>query len=553
MSRRAADALVETLVGHGVDRIFCVPGESFMAALDALYDCAAIDLVTCRHEGGAGLMAVADAKLTGRTGVVMASRGPGGTNASIAIHTAEQDAVPLLVLIGHIERKDIGRGAFQEVDWAMTLGDMAKGVELVTDPDRLPVALAEALHLAHSGTPGPVALVLPEDLLFADCAAPAAAPLPIDSTAASEADLIAAAEMLAAAERPLLLAGGGCETPSGRAALQAFAEAWSVPVAPTFKRQDLFDNRHPLYAGYLGYVVPAEHSALLAEADLVLAVGTRLGDVSTQGYRFPRAPDPDQPLVHVHRDPDQIGRNFRTALGIATEPEAFLTAMASRNPPLPPERRAAWIGRLGELVGRLSAWPGDADPPADGVDFGLVARNACAHLSDDAVIATDAGTFSSWFHRHYAMRPGQIMLGAVAGAMGLGVPGTVAAALRHPGRQVLGVVGDGGFLMTGNELAVAVERGLDLCLLVHDNRSYGTIRLHQEKAYPGRTIATDLTNPDFARLANAFGATGLTIADPDQVEPVLAQARATRGPVVVHVRASLARASAYATLPVGDS
>jgi len=314
----------------------------------------------------------------------------------------------------------------------------------------------------------------------------------------------------------------------------------------SFKHQDLFTNRHPNFAGHLGYGLPARIAETLGDADLVVAVGTRLGDVTTQSYRLPTAPTPAQPLVHVHADKAQIGRVFDTALGIVAGAAPFLRALAERNAPEAPSGRGAWIERLHGLYADLARWePTDAP---DGVDFGHVVAALAEALPEDGILATDAGNFGGWVHRYFPFRATQALLGAASGSMGLGVPAAVAAALRCPERTVAGVVGDGGFLMTGNELATAVNHRARLALFVSNNASYGTIRLHQEKAFPGRTIGTDLANPDFARLAEAFGARGLSIGTPAEVGPVVREALAADGPVVVDVKTSLEHISAYTTL-----
>ncbi len=546
MTQTAASALVDTLAAHGVDRVFCVPGESYLPVLDVLYDRRDIDTVTARHESGAGFMAVADAKLTGRPGVAFVSRGPGATNASIALHTAEQDAAPLVLFIGQVPRAALPRGGFQQVDYAKTFADIAKAVWQVTEPESLAEVTARAFHVAASDTPAPVVVVLPEDVLKLTVSNGAAAPMPVARTRAAPSDVARVAERVRAAERPLLIAGGQLDDAAGRRALRACAEAWGLPVVTTFKHQDLVDNDSTVFAGHLGFNIPREQLALVCEADLVLAVGTRLNDVSTQGYRFPRAPEPEQPLIHVYPDPARIGRVIRTEIGLACDPAAFLDDLATSAPSGIAEQRTDWLEGLHGYVRRMRAPENHA--PDDGVDFGAVVAALSPRLAADAAIVTDAGNFSSWLHRHHAFKASQRLLGAVSGAMGLGVPAAVATALREPARQAVTLVGDGGFLMTGNELSVAVQRGLPVRIFVSNNRSYGTIRLHQEKQYPGRVSATDLANPDFARLAEAFGATGLRLAPGDDVDGVVEQALAAPGPVVVDVHASLKRISANVSL-----
>ncbi len=543
-TRTAAQLLVAELVAHGVDRVFCVPGESYLAVLDALYDERRIEVVTCRHESGAGFMAVADAKLTGRPGVVLVSRGPGATNAAIAVHTAQQDATPLILLVGQIERRDRGRRAFQEVNYGTTFGDMAKYVVELHDPARLSDAVAQAFHVATTGTRGPAVVVLPEDFLLDPAPFAVQGPKAGFSAAPAAESVAEAAKLVAAAERPLLLVGTRFAQPAARAALKRAAEAWGLPVAVSFRHQDLFDNAHPLFAGHLGYMLPKSTVDIYQESDLVLAVGTRLGDVTTQGYVFPAAPRPKQRLVHVYDDPAVLGAVFNTDLAVLADPLAFLAAFAAQAPkaPLPLER---WADRLHRLYADGARW--DARTASDGVVFGAVIDALARRLGDDAVFSNDAGNFSGWLARYFPLRASHRLLAPISGAMGFGVPGAVAAALRLK-RRVISLVGDGGFLMTGNELATAVQYRLPVTIIVANNNSYGTIRQHQEKWFPGRKIATDLTNPDFARLAEAFGARGFRIEHPRDIEGALDGALAGDGPALVEVRTSLEHISAFTTL-----
>ena len=545
MSNTAAQNLVATLCNHEVDRVFCVPGESYLPVLDALYDCPEVELISCRHESGAGFMAVADAKITGRAGTVFVSRGPGASNAAIAVHTAQQDAVPLVLFVGQVERGQRGRGAFQEVDYAQTFTDMAKWTIEVHNAERLAETAAQAYHIAQSGTPGPAVVSLPEDMLAETVTTLPAEALPLHTLAPSDKQVAEVARRLTRAERPLLIAGGCLRTQTARGALAQCAEAWDLPVAVSFKHQDVFDNTHTNFAGYLGYNIPRHVADTFAEADLILAVGTRLHAVTTQEYRLPTAPVPEQPLIHVYPDDGQLGRVYQTALKLACDVEAFLQALAAQRSPAP-IARTAWRERLHQVHTELAQWqPLMAD---DGVDFGHISAALAQLLPPNAVIATDAGNFSSWMHRYFPFRSTQLLLGAVSGAMGLGVPAAVAAALRLPDRQVVGLIGDGGFLMTGNELATALQYNAKVKLFVSNNHSYGTIRLHQELKYPGRVVGTELVNPDFNRLALAFGAKGLTIRTAQEALPVVREALASDDAVVVDVRASLKHISAYTTL-----
>ncbi len=542
---RAADLLVECLVAQGADRLFCVPGESYLALLDALYEEERIDVVVCRHEGGAGLMGVADAKLTGRPGLVAVSRGPGATNASLAVHLAEQDAVPLVLLVGQVARAERGRGAFQEVDYCQMFGRIAKRVWEVTEADRLPDTVAAAWQIARAGTPGPVVISLPEDMLGDPVEAEAQTALPVPRAAPGHDDIEAARRLLDASERPLIIAGGGLASAEGREALAELAEMHHLPVAPTFKHQEIFDNLSPLFAGHLGFKVPRPMVGRLSEADLILALGTRLGDTPTQGWRLPRAPEPDQPLIHVWPDPAQLGHTFRTDLALPCDPAAFCRALAAV-PAVAGDARRRWAARLHDpIVEAAGHRPRQRD---DGLEFGAVAAELARQASPDAIVTTDAGNFSSWVHLYWRWRGDTPAIGAAGGAMGLGVPGAVAASLRHPGRQVICFTGDGGAMMTGAELATAVAHGATPRIVVSDNRTYGTIRLHQERSFPGRVSGTGLVNPDFAAWGASFGALGLRVGPGDDVAEVVARFLDHEGPAVLSVAASAEAISATATI-----
>ena len=533
----AAEMIVDFLAQQGVDRAFCVPGESYIALLDALHANNRVDLVTCRTEGGAGFMAVADAKLTGRPGVVLVSRGPGACNASIAVHTAEQDAVPLILLIGQVEKRDLRRNAFQEIDYANMFRGVAKWVGEATNADQVPELIARAYAMAMGGVPGPVVLSLPEDVLAEQCAAPALPATLPRSAPPLPADVARLANLLRGAERPILLAGHGLDTPGyngpcGRAALAAFAEAWNLPVAVSFRRQDLFDNTHALYAGDLGLRNPDAQRAAFAEADLVIALGTRLTDITTQGWTWPA---PGQKLVHICADPRFLGWLFPADLAINADARAVMAALAHENPASPPGRQA-WNAQLRALhvadcQVKPREWP-------DGVAFAEVAKLVQDSIAPDAIVTLDAGTFGAPFYRKVAWRPGQRLLVPISGAMGFGMPAAVAASLRCPGRQVIGCVGDGGALMTGGEFAVGVARNAPLKMLLSDNGSYASIRIHQEKAHPGRVSGTTLVNPDMAAWAGAFRAPVTTIHDNSEM-PKLREALNAPGPGAIVVRTSL--------------
>jgi len=543
MAATAAKVLLDTLVLHGLDRAFCVPGESYLAIMDSLHDDPVLQLVTCRHEGGAAFMALADAKLTGRCGVVLASRGPGATNASIAAHSAEQGAHPLLLLLGQVGRNRIGRAAVQEMDFTKTFGDMAKRIEQVEDPERIGEIVARAIRTAESGTPGPVVVALPTDVLEAETNARPVARQADAHIGASDADVAAVADMLASAKRPVIIAGGRLRAASARAALRNASEVWGVPVFGTFEHQDVFDHGHANFAGELGIRPPAPLQETAKGADLILAVGTRMGGMASLNYSLP---GDGQTLVHVYQDPAAIGAHAPVALGIVSEAETFLSALAARNAPPLSDGRKAWLAKAHKGYESSS----ELKPRAakDGLDFGHMVAAMNEQLPADAILTSDAGSFASWMHRHYRFRSTQTLLGSEAGAMGLGVPAAVAAALRHPERQVVALVGDGGALMTGSELATAVKEKARVRIIISNNSHYGTIRLHQETRYPGRPHATDLVNPDFAAWARSFGAKGLTVRTAEEAGPALKDALATDGPVVIEVVSSLENVDSATTI-----
>jgi acetolactate synthase-1/2/3 large subunit len=432
------------------------------------------------------------------------------------------------------------------VDYAKTFADMAKAVYLIHDASRVPEIVARAFVEAQAPTPGPVVVVLPEDMLEDVTAAPVVEPLRLPQTgpaAASDIDEVAA--LIAKAERPLLIAGGGgLGTARGRKALLAASKAQQLPVALTFKRQDYFPNTHPNYAGHLGFKIAKAAVARYLEADLILAVGTRLGEATTQGYTLPASPVPRQPLVHIHDDPRQIGRNYTAAKALVADPVAVLEALAGLPGNASPHR-ARWIEKLNDPIAKAMPWTA----PADGLlDMGPVLAALAERLARDAILVTDAGNFSGWVHRHFPFSGEHVLIGCVGGAMGLGVPAAVAAALRFPGRQVISFLGDGGALMTGSELATAVQYGAAVKTFISNNGSYGTIRMHQEIAYKGRVHGTELKNPDFAKWAESFGALGLAIAAIEEAPGVVECALAHDGPVVVDVKTALDHITPFATI-----
>lgn len=551
MPRTVARLIAETLVAHEIDQIFCVPGESYIGLTNALSDMNSIRIVVCRHEGGAGFMAVADGRLRARAGVCMVSRGPGLSNAMVSLHSAHHDATPMVMLVGQVERADFGRQALQEQNYAVLLADITKAVIEVNEPVQASEAIARAFHLAESGTPGPVAVILPEDIFDETTEAALNEPRPRVVSGPRAADLDRLADMLARAERPLVLVGGALVTdslydPTATDDLRRFAEEWELPVSPTHRRPQLFDSRHPNYGGYMGIRVPPKQIAEMRRADLMVALGERMTDTVSQSYGFPAAPRPQLPFVHVWPDADEIGRVWRVDLGIACPPHEVIKGLLARGAPAGAERRRGWIAGLHAVHRELMepVW----EPAPDGINFAAVVCAVNRHLASDATVTSDAGNFGSFIHRYMDFRPGQVFLSSVVGAMGSGMPMAVAAGLRRPGSQVVAFVGDGGALMMGNEIATAGQYGVNPILVISDNHCYGTISMHHHVRYPGRPFeaATGLRNPDFAAWGRSFGAEGITVRTEAEVEDAIARAFAVRTrPVVVHVLTSAVQMSAW--------
>jgi acetolactate synthase-1/2/3 large subunit len=545
MTRTVARLLAESLQAHDIDLLYCVPGESYLGLTDALNDANSIRLVVCRHEGGAAFMAVADGRMRDRAGACIVSRGPGLSNAMVALHTAYHDATPVVVLVGQVERKDYGRLALQEQNYSRLLADVTKAVIEVNEPDVASEALARAFHLAESGTPGPVAVILPEDLFDVPTDAPLDAPRPRALSGARPQDVDRLAALLAQAERPLIWVGGALHA-AACDDLRRLAEDWMLPVSPTHRRPTLFASDHPNYGGYMGIRVPAEQLNEMKRADLLVSLGERITDSVSQSYSFPKAPQPQLPLVHVWPDANEIGRVWRPDLGIAADPHALIRALLARGAPEGAAKRKAWVAGLHAIHRRLMEPTWESMP--DGVNFAAVAYAVGRHLQPDAAVTSDAGNFSSFIHRYIPFQPGQVFLSSIVGAMGAGIPMAVAAALRRPGKQAVAFVGDGGALMTGNELATARLYGVRLVVILSDNSMYGTIGMHHMVRYPGRPYAsaTSLRNPDFALWAQSFGAVGITVTKETDVESAIASAFAEQErPVVVHVKSSATQISAW--------
>ncbi|RVV98568.1 thiamine pyrophosphate-binding protein [Mesobaculum littorinae] len=526
--RTAAQCLVEQLEVQGVTRVFGVPGESYLAVLDALHG-GKIDFVPCRQEGGAAMMADADARMTGGPGVCFVTRGPGATNASAGVHVAAQDSVPLILFVGQIARRMRHREAFQELDYRAVFGSFAKWVVEIDDPARMPELVARAFRTALQGRPGPVVVALPEDMLTEPVESPLAPRVTAAESAPAEADLARLGEMLEAAERPVMILGGSRWTPADREALTAFAEAQGLPAITTFRRTDLFAGTHPLYGGDLNLGPDPALTSALAEADLLLMIGSRMSESPSGGYTRLGIPTDPRRLIHIHPDPEEIGRVYQPDLGIVASPGGLLPALST----LPPtdRDRAGWARRLNDAA---RAWGETALPAPGPFHPGEMVAWLREALPDDAVITHGAGNFATWVHRHFRFRPGQRHIAPTSGSMGYGLPAAVAVSARAPERTVVCVTGDGDFLMTGQELATAMHLGARPIIVLLDNSIYGTIRAHQEREYPGRPSGTDLTNPDFAAYAAAFGAHAERVDRTEDFPAAFERARASGRAALLH-------------------
>lgn len=551
MTTTVARLLADSLEAHDVDQIFCVPGESYVGLTSVLSERNSIRMIVCRHEGGAGFMAVADGRLRNRAGVAIVSRGPGLANAMVSLHSAFHDATPMVMLVGQVERRDFGRGALQEQNYSKLLADITKSVIEVNEPEQASEAIARAFHLAETGTPGPVAVILPEDIFDESTDAELNLPRPRVVAGARPDDLAQLADMLAKAERPLILVGGALladtlHDHAAYAALKKLSEDWVLPISPTHRRPQLFDARHPNYGGYMGIRVPKALLDEMKKSDLVVALGERLSDTVSQSYSFPAAPQPQMPLVHIWPDPNEVGRVWRVDLGIPADPYEVLKGLLARPAPADAAKRRGWVDGLHKL--HLSLLEKTWDPAPDGINFAAVVCEVDKHLADDAVVTSDAGNFGSYVHRYIGFRPGQEFLSSVVGAMGSGMPMAVAATLRRPGKQVVAFMGDGGALMMGNEIATACQYGGNPIVIISDNSMYGTIGMHSYVRYPERKFmeATKLTNPDFAAWGRSFGAEGITIRTEAEVPAGIAAAFAVKTkPVVVHCLTSAIQMSAW--------
>jgi acetolactate synthase I/II/III large subunit len=528
--RTGGHILVRQLAIHGVEFVFGVPGESYLEALDGFHDIETPRFIVCRQEGGAAMMADAYGKLTGRPGIAFATRGPGATNASAGVHIAFQDSTPMILLIGQVGRGMIEREAFQEIDYRRMFGQMAKWVAQIDDAARIPEFISRAFYTATSGRPGPVVLALPEDMLTDEALCedvPAYKPIEIGPLPEDMERLNA---LLAGAQRPMAIIGGGGWSDAARADFKAFAAAHDLPVAASFRCQDYVDNRHPNYAGHAGVATNPALAARIKDSDVLLTVGARLGEMTTGGYTLIDIPNPRQKLVHVLPDPEEIGRVYAPELGIVASAGAFARAARKLEP-----RHSAREASVAEAHAALQAHGKPTISPGE-VQLSQIVKSLRERLPDDAIICNGAGNYAVWVHRFWEYRAFRTQLAPTSGSMGYGVPAAVAAKLKHPRRTVVAFAGDGCFCMTGQEFLTAVQYGAPIIVIVCNNAMYGTIRMHQERHHPGRLSGTDLVNPDFAALARACGGFGATVERTEDFAAAFDEAQASGLSAIIELK-----------------
>ena len=546
-----AQLLADSLEAHSIDQVFCVPGESYIGLTSALVEREKVRIIVCRHEAGAAFMATADGRLRNRAGVVLVSRGPGLANGLVAIHSAYHDATPLVVIIGQVERADFGRLALQEQNYSLLLADITKSVIEVNQPEMVSEAIARAFHIAESSTQGPVAVVIPEDLFDEETHAPVIMPAPKLSSSPRQEDLDKLAEMISRAERPLILVGGAllAESLDDKDVLNdlnTLSESWVLPISPTHRRPQLFDSKHPNYGGYMGIRVPPSLLDHMKKTDLMVVLGERMTDTVSQSYKFPSAPKPQFFMAHIWPDADEIGRVWHPNLGIPASPHDVIKGLLRKSIPKDINKRKNWVETLNKEHNKLLSkeW----NPTSDGVNFAAVVCEVDKYLEKDATITSDAGNFGSFIHRYIGFGQKHVFLSSVVGAMGSGMPMAVAAGLRRPGKQTVCFIGDGGVLMMGNEIATAVQYGVNPIIIIADNSMYGTIGMHSYVRYPNKPFmqGTKLTNPDFAAWARSFGAEGITIQTEADVSAAINKAFSIRvKPVVIHCHTSAVQMSAW--------
>jgi acetolactate synthase-1/2/3 large subunit len=529
--RTAAQTLVDQLVIHGVEHVFCVPGESFLGVLDALIG-SPITVTVCRQEGGCAMMAEAVGKATGRPGVCFVTRGPGATNAAAGIHIAHQDSTPMIMFVGQVERGFREREAFQELDYRAVFGSMTKWTTELEVASRTPEIVSRAFFAAANGRPGPVVVALPKDMLNETVDVEDAAPFQIVETAPGAQDMAALSDLISKAKRPLFVLGGPRWDQAARDAVRAFAERFDMPVMTSYRRATLFDPLHPCYAGDLGLAPNPKLIARVRAADLIVWVGGRIGEIPTQGYALFDSPKPKTSLVHVHPGAEELGRVYNPHLAIHASPRRFAAALAALTPPAD----IAWREETRAAHADYLAWSEVATPQPGGVNLGEVMVWLRGRLPLDAMICNGAGNYAGWIHRFFRFRRLGGHVAPTSASMGYGMPSAVAIQRLYPERLVLSINGDGDFLMNGQEFATAVQYGLPIITIIADNASYGTIRMHQEREFPGRVSATDLKNPDFAAYARAFGGFGASVEATADFALAFEAALASGLPSIIHLK-----------------
>jgi acetolactate synthase-1/2/3 large subunit len=530
VSRTGGRILADALARNGVERAFCVPGESYLALLDALYD-SPIAVTVFRQEGGAAMAAEAWGKLTGRPGIVMATRGPGATNASAGLHIGRQDSTPMILLLGQVARRMRGREAFQEIDPKKFFGEVAKWVEEIDSPDRIPEIVARAFHQATSGRPGPVVLSLPEDMLRESAVVADGEPWAQVESCPGLPQMTELQELLWAAKRPFVVLGGSRWSEAAVAGMRRFAERFDLPVGCSFRRQMLFDHDHPNYAGDVGIGVNPALARRVKEADLLLLVGGRMSEMPSSGYTLIDIPEPRQALVHVHPGSEELGRVYRPTLALNASPAAFVAALEGLQPP----KAIAWGEETRVANASFRAWSAPTNN-VGAVQLAQIVAWLRQRLPDDAIVTNGAGNYSGWLHRFFRFRRYGTQLAPTSGTMGYGLPAAIAAKLQYPERSVVAFAGDGCFQLTSQELATAAQYGAAVVVVIVNNGVHGTIRMHQERDYPGRVIATDLVNPDFAAIARACGGHGETVAATEEFAPAFERAVASGKPAIIEVK-----------------
>ncbi|GIS10130.1 MAG: thiamine pyrophosphate protein [Alphaproteobacteria bacterium] len=537
MLKKAASVFVQTLKNHGVDRFFCVPGESYLSVMDELLYSPGIEVVTCRHEGGAGFMAVADAKCTGKAGVAFVSRGPGATNASISVHSAHQGGVPMVLFIGQVNRISTGKMHLQEMDFIKTFSDMAKHVEQINTPSEIANVTARAFHIAESGIPGPVVIAIPTDVLESKIESEDVKRIKINPPLAFPEKVKEVSNLLSNAKKPVLVVGGQVHISTrSRKLVEKVAKAHNLPVLCTYEHQDIISNDNLHYAGELGLRPPEPIRKNALEADLVLVVGHRFNGVPNMAYKFPSS---KQMFIHVIPDPNTIGKIFRTDMGIVADSENFLEQLSNFVNNSTNNERNEWVKlcHYRYLNNDATATPRNAN---DGLDFAHLIDGLGKIAPENSIITNDAGNFTSWMHHRFPFKSTMKLIGSEIGAMGMGIPAGIAAALRFPDKQVFSIVGDGGALMTGSELATAVAHKAKIRVIVANNNHYGTIRYHQEVHFPTRDhYATNLVNPDFAKYGESFGLKCFTIHNTEEILPTIKSAMEVDGPSLIEFKMSL--------------